>query len=118
MKRVPSLSFLFSFPPSFYQVKTKASYDIPFPVISDPDLVAHKAYNVVQHVDDETLERLKGFGIDIEQSSGRDHHNIAVPAVFMVNRDGTIVWSHAALDYKLRPSADQLLTVVDRVFKL
>lgn len=97
--------------------KTKAMYEIPFPVISDPELVAHQAYHVVQHVDDETLAKLQSYGIDIEQASGRDHHNIAVPSVFVIDRSGAIVWSHAELDYKVRPSASQLLAVLDRVLK-
>jgi peroxiredoxin len=95
--------------------KTDASYDIPFPVLSDPDLVAHEAFRVVQEVSDEELEKLKGYGVDLEAHSGRTHHKIAVPAIFLVDGEGTILWAHADRDYKTRPSIEQLLAVVDRL---
>ncbi|MGD8862379.1 MAG: peroxiredoxin-like family protein [Myxococcales bacterium] len=93
--------------------RTRALYDIPFPVLADPDLSAHAAFNVTHQVDDTELQRLKGLGIDLEKSSGRTHHRIAIPSIFIIDRQGTIRWSHADPDYKTRPSIDQLLAVID-----
>jgi peroxiredoxin len=93
--------------------KTSASYEIPFPVLSDPDLQAHEALRVVHQASPGEIEKLKGVGMDIEQSSGKKHHKFAVPAVFIVDHAGVIRWAHANLDYKLRPSAAQLLEVID-----
>jgi peroxiredoxin len=94
--------------------KTQATYSIPFPVLSDPDLTAHKAFRVVQEVDDATVERYKGMGIDLEKSSGRKHHTIAIPAMFLVDEKGVVRWAHADRDYKIRPTTDQLLGAIER----
>ncbi|MGB3052922.1 MAG: peroxiredoxin-like family protein [Polyangiales bacterium] len=90
---------------------TQNAYEVPFPVLSDPDLRAHEAFNVVLQLDAAGVARLAKYGHDIEQWSGKDHHKMAVPAVFVV-RDGKVAWTHVARDYKTRPSTEQLLTAV------
>ena len=90
---------------------TRNAYEVPFPVLSDPDLKAHEAFNVVLQLDVAGVARLGKYGYDIEEWSGKDHHKMAVPAVFLV-RDGKVAWAHVARDYKTRPSTEQLLTVV------
>jgi peroxiredoxin len=64
-----------------------------FPVLSDPDLAAHRAYRVLQEVDDATLTKYKEWGIDLEKSSGRSHHTIAVPSMFLIGKTGVIRWA-------------------------
>jgi peroxiredoxin len=93
--------------------KTQATYTIPFPVLSDPDLAAHSAFRVIHQADESEVARLKGFGIDLENSSGRTHHMIAIPSLFIIDRDGIARWAHADADYKVRPSTDQILQVLD-----
>jgi peroxiredoxin len=93
--------------------RTSATYEIPFRVLSDPDLQAHEAFKVVHHADDAEVARLKGFGMDIEQYSGRDHHAIAIPSMFVIDKSGMVRWAHAARDYKTRPSPEQLFAALD-----
>ena len=90
---------------------TRNAYEVPFPVLSDPGLKAHEAFNVVLQLDAAGVARLAKYGHDIEKWSGKDHHKMAVPAVFLV-RDGKVAWAHVARDYKTRPSTEQLLTAV------
>lgn len=92
---------------------TQATYTIPFPVLSDPDLVAHRAFRVARHVGEAEVTRLRGFGMDIERSSGRDHHMIAIPSVFIIDREGIVRWAHADRDYKVRPSTEQIIAAID-----
>ncbi|WP_406829082.1 peroxiredoxin-like family protein [Microbulbifer sp. ARAS458-1] len=91
----------------------KATYEIPFPVLSDPDLKAHEAFDVVVQIDDATVEKYKTYGIVLEDWSGRDHHKIAAPGIFLVNKEGVVEWAHVSKDYKTRPSVGQLLEVLD-----
>ena len=93
--------------------KTTATYSIPFPLLADPDLVAHRAFSVTRKADDAEVEKLKSYHIDIEKASGRKHHEMAVPSVFLIDKTGTVKWSHANPDYKQRPSTEQLLGVLD-----
>ena len=96
----------------------KQSYAIPFPVLSDPELRAHEAFNTIIKVDKADYERYKSHGMDLEAWSGQTHHKMTAPAVFLVTSDGRVVWSHVALDFKTRPSVEQLLGVIDTTLKL
>lgn len=89
------------------------TYEIPFPVLSDSSLAAHEALNVILELDEKTYERYKTYGIDVEQWSGEKHHKIAVAAVYVLDEKGVVQWAHASKSYKVRPSSEQLLTVID-----
>ena len=92
---------------------TSEAYEIPYPVLSDPDLVAHEAFNVIYEADDDEVAQLAEGGMDLEAHSGRDHHSFAVPSVFIIDADGEVLWAHANMDYSIRPSPQQLLSVLD-----
>ena len=96
-------------------VAMKGAYQLTYPVLSDPDLAAHKAFNVAFTPDAETLEAYKGYGIDLQAWSGRDHNTIAVPGIFLVDGTSTVRWAHADLDYKVRPSATAVLSAAKTV---
>lgn len=95
----------------------KEAYDIPFPVLSDSELAAHESFNAVIELDDAHYEKYKGYGIDLETWSGLTHHKMAAPAIFLVSKDSKILWSHVAMDFKTRPSIDQLLGAIDSSLK-
>jgi peroxiredoxin len=93
--------------------KTEQAYEIPFPVLADPDLKAHEAFDVIYEAEDEEVERLAKMGMDLEAASGRDHHSYAIPSVFLISTDAEILWAHAHLDYSKRPTIEQLVEVLD-----
>lgn len=93
--------------------RTQATYSIPFPVLSDPDLAAHRAFKVLNQADAAEFARLKSYGIDLEKASGRTHHVIAVPSIFIIDKAGVVRWAHAESDYTKRPSNAQLLAAID-----
>jgi len=94
--------------------KTAALYKIPFPVLSDPDLVAHDAFRITRQAGEEEFQKLKSMGLDLEAASGKKHHRLAVPSVFVIE-GGVIKFAHAELDYKKRPSLPQLLQTLDHL---
>ena len=55
-------------------------------------------------------------GVDVEKYSGKTHHEIAIPAVFLVDTKGIVRWAQSDPDFKVRPSSSataQLLAAVD-----
>ena len=91
---------------------TSAQFDIPFPILSDPKLIAHEAFNVVLLVDDERLEWYKSKGLLLKDWSGQEHSKVAVASAFIVDQQGRVLFSHAPIDYSTRPSIDQLLSAI------
>lgn len=93
--------------------QTRASYEIPFPVLSDPDLEAHRAFRVVHQASDKERAALREAGVDLEAASGKSHHSYAIPSMFLFGEDGKLVWRHVDPDYTVRPSMDQVLRILD-----
>jgi peroxiredoxin len=75
---------------------------IPFPLYSDADVAAAREFGLAFQVDEKTLEKYKTFGIDLPKASGHDHRALPVPAVFIVDRSGQIVFAHSNPDYTKR----------------
>jgi peroxiredoxin len=98
------------------EAKTQMRHGVPFLMLSDSRLDAHRAFRVVHVPGAEERSALAGYGIDLAAYSGEMHGSFAVPAVFLVDRAGAVRFAHVDEDYKTRPSAAQMLAVVDRVF--
>ncbi len=91
---------------------TKGNADklkIPFPLLSDSELVATKTFGLAFTVDDATITKYKGFGIDLKKASGHDHHALPVPAVYIVDKSGKITFAHSNPDYKKRLDIETIL---------
>ena len=95
------------------EAKIKATYAIPFPVLSDSDAAIIGAFHVVKKVGDDELAKMKGFGVDLESYSGKTHHEMAIPALFLIDRKGIVRWAHSDPDFRVRPSTAQILSAID-----
>ena len=89
--------------------------DLNYTILSDSRMAAARAYGIAFRVDDATVVRYKGFGIDLEAASGETHHELPVPAVFIVDRNGVIRFVYANADYKVRIKPEVLLAEARRV---
>jgi peroxiredoxin len=97
------------------EAKTQSKDGVPFPMLSDSKLVAHKAFKVVHATSEEEQKKMAGFGVDLRAYSGEAHASFAIPSVFLVDKAGMIRFAHVDEDFKTRPSAKQLLGVVDKL---
>lgn len=76
---------------------------------SDPLIEAASRYGLAFRLDEKTSQRYKGFGIKIQPIDGIAGDILPVPAVFILNDKGEIVFAHANADYRKRLSADEIL---------
>lgn len=83
--------------------------DIGYTLYSDSALEATRGFGIAFKVDDSTVERYQGFGIDLEDVSGEDHHVLPVPATFLIGTDGVINFAYANPSYNVRLHPDVLL---------
>ena len=95
--------------------KTSATYEVPFALLSDPDLKAHEAYHVVNAVKGDAAAKLRSFGIDLERWSRRKHHKIAIPSLFAIDQRHVVRFAHAARDHRTRPSMKDLLAALGKL---
>ena len=81
--------------------KTKASY----PLLYDEEMKIMKAYAVAFQVDDRTVSRYKNADIDLATANGQKGKVfLPVPAVYIISKEGTILYRYFDADYKRRPS--------------
>lgn len=86
-------------------VKTKASY----PILYDEGLKIMKMYEVAYNVDTATIQRYKKFGIDFNEANGSNGAILPVPAVYIINKEGKLVYKFFDADYTKRPSVKELM---------
>ena len=86
--------------------KTKASYSLLY----DKEMKIMKVYAVAFEVDERTVSRYKNADIDLATANGqKDKVYLPVPAVYIINKEGTITYRFFEADYKKRPSVSEIL---------
>lgn len=92
--------------------KSIEKHDLNYTLLSDSTMNTAKAFGLAFRVDKETLERQRKFGVDIEAASGLNHHILPVPAVFIVQKDGSIIFEYVNPNFKVRLNAQVLLAII------
>lgn len=84
-----------------------------YTLLSDSDMVAAKAFHISFQVPDELVAKYKNeYRIDLEAASGKTHHLLPHPAVFVVGKDGVIRFAHVNPDYKTRLDPAAILKAI------
>lgn len=85
--------------------KTKSSFQI----IEDAGLAIMKSYKVNFEVDEKTVTRYKGYGIEFDKANGDNGANLPVPATYIIGKDRKIKFAFFNTDYKKRASVQDIL---------
>lgn len=88
--------------------KTKASFSI----IEDKGYKIMKAYDVNYVLDQGTVTKYKGYGIDLDQNNGNTDHMLPVPATYVIDKTGKLAFVHFDKDYRNRASIKTILNVL------
>jgi peroxiredoxin len=91
--------------------KTGASFSI----ISDEGMKIATQYGVSFKVDDRTVARYKNAGIDLVKQNSQKEAALPVPAVYIINKDGTVSYRFFEADYKKRPWVKDILEALNKV---
>ncbi|MBK8981325.1 MAG: AhpC/TSA family protein [Ignavibacteria bacterium] len=82
---------------------------INYTLLSDSSMNAGLKFGIAFKVADEIIEKYKTYDIDLEASSGMDHHLLPVPSVFILGTDGIVKFSYVNPNYKIRLDPDELM---------
>lgn len=89
--------------------------DLGYALYSDSALNAAREFGIAFQLGSIMVTGMKMYGINLEEASGKDHHQLPVPSVFLVDKRGTIRWVYSNSDYKIRPDNAVLLDAARRV---
>jgi peroxiredoxin len=100
---------------------TLQQHKLPFPILSDPEAAVAESFGVGYSVPETHREYYKRILVNIPfVNSGNMYKDAAesswrlpLPAVFVVNRDGRIVFSEAHADFRVRPEPSDVLAALD-----
>jgi len=89
--------------------KTHASFSI----IQDNGYKIMKAYDVNYTVNDAMFAKLKSFGVDLEKNNGNTDHVLPVPATYVIDNSGKIIFVHFDKDYTKRVPVSSVLNALN-----
>jgi peroxiredoxin len=104
---------------------TLQQHRLPFPILSDTDAEVAKQFGIAYSVPVAHRDYYKGILVNIPfVNSGNMYKNaveaswrLPLPAVFVVSQDGTIVYSEAHADFRVRPEPSAVLEAVAAMAK-
>jgi peroxiredoxin len=86
---------------------------LAFDVLSDVGQKVGRAFGIVYDFTDELRGAYQGLGRDIPALNGTPGEwALPVPATYIVDRDGTIIYAHANVDYRDRGDPRDVLAVL------
>lgn len=96
--------------------ETQESIDgLDYVILSDADISAAMALGTAFRIDEGLTDYLEQRDRDYAGSSIGKHNALAVPAVYVVDRSGEIVFDFVNPDYKIRLSAEELLAAANKL---
>ncbi len=89
--------------------KTISKTHASFSMIQDKGYKIMKSYDVNYVMDSAMFKAYKSAGVDIEANNGNTDHVLPVPATYIINSSGKLIFVHFDKDYKNRPSVKSLI---------
>jgi peroxiredoxin len=104
---------------------TLQQHHLPFPILSDVDAVVAGQFGIGYSVPEAHRDYYKGILVNIPfVNSGNMYKNaseaswrLPLPAIFVVNQDGTIAFSEGHADFHVRPEPSDVLEAVAATVK-
>ena len=95
--------------------RTMSRDKLDYTLLSDSKADALRAFGIAFRVDEATIEKYHGYGIDLEKASGETHHALPVPSVFIVDRGHILQFSFTHPDYRVRVPGSVILAAAKAI---
>jgi peroxiredoxin len=94
-------------------LSTAQKNELAFPVLSDSALAASDAFGVTFTLPPELVELYGRVGNELPLINGNGQWALPLPATYVIDRDGRIVYAHVEADYRERAEPEAVLRAVD-----
>jgi len=88
--------------------------NISYTLFSDANLEATKTFGIGFKVDAETIKTYTGYGINLEEASGKTHHVLPAPSTFIIGMGGRVHYQYTNPDYTVRLAPEELLIAANK----
>jgi peroxiredoxin len=92
--------------------------ELQFPVLSDQDASVARQYGVAWEVPDLILEHMrKDRNLDLAVINNGNGNVLPIPATFILDRDGIVLWRYVDVDYRTRGEPSDIITALENAEK-
>jgi len=99
-----------------YIEKKANKMEHPYAIISNGTSIMQR-YKLDFQLDKRTKFKYKLFGINVSKHNGNDDYTLPVPATYVIDKNGIIVYKHFDENYKVRAKVDDILTALEKANK-
>jgi peroxiredoxin len=93
--------------------KSVDKHNLNYTLLSDHTMAGARAMGLAYKVPDQMVAKYKENGMDLEEASGMNHHQLPVPAVYIIAQDGSFLFNYVNPDYHRRIPSDILLSAAE-----
>lgn len=91
---------------------TASQHGIPFPLLSDPGCAVADRYGLVWTLPDFLQRYYRGILLNIPFINGDESWKLPLPATYVVDQDGKILFAEGHADFRVRPEPEDVLRVL------
>ncbi len=92
--------------------QTANKMEHPYSIISGGTSIMQQ-YGVDFQLDKKTKTKYKLFGINVAKRNGMDDYTLPVPATYVIDKKGVIVYKHFDENYKVRAEVKDILNALE-----
>lgn len=92
-----------------HSLSTKEKNELAFPVLSDEENVVAKELGLVFQLPEPLQEVYDGFGLDLPKHNGNNDYELPMPATYIIDTDGSILYAFVPEDYTERLDPEDIL---------
>lgn len=93
-------------------LSTTEKLELTFPVLSNVGNEVARSFGLVFTLPEDLREVYAGFGLDLPSANGDTTFELPVPATFVIDGDGIVVWRHVDADYTKRAEPGDVLAAL------
>ena len=88
---------------------------LSFELLSDDDNRIARLYGLAFTLDERTVDRYEGYGIDVATHNGTGKHELPIPATYVIDTDRTIRFAFTDENYKKRAKPKDILKALESI---
>jgi peroxiredoxin len=85
-----------------------------FPLLSDSGNKVARQFGLTHHVNDEQQAVYRRAFVNLPFANGDETWELPIPATYLLERDGTVLYASANPDYTERPEPDEIVNILER----
>ena len=91
---------------------TASQHGIPFPLLADPGCAVAERYGLVWTLPEYLQRYYRGILLNVPFINGDESWKLPVPATYVIDQDGKILFAEVHADFRVRPEPEDVLRVL------